>query len=391
MREFIRRAIGKSSKMNQDQLQSLLTLVTEEYEVLDAVLDSFSVGVVICDSFHVIVQSNKAAARILPLDVHDVQDRPAWDCLTDDDVARFVRTAIEGEEGPTAKEFALELSASTRYVAVSVFPLVRSKSVRGTIITAEDITERKAEETRNRRLESLASLTNLAATVAHEIKNPLGSIGIHVQLVRKSLAKDSGGKVPDPVGRYLDVVDEEISRLNKIVVDFLFAVRPINLEFAPLDLNRLVRDLAGFFGEVLSRANIALELDLAEGLPEIQGDDRHLRQMLINLIKNAMAAMLSGGQIRVRTRRDDDFIAVTVEDTGTGIPADLLHKIFEPYFTTKVDGTGLGLTMAYKVVKEHGGDIRVQSEDGKGATLTVKLPVIRRAQKMIGYEETAER
>jgi signal transduction histidine kinase len=132
---------------------------------------------------------------------------------------------------------------------------------------------------------------------------------------------------------------------------------------------------------------MVLTLELGDSLPLIQGDERFLRQMLVNLVKNAMAAMISGGIIRIKTWYSNDFIYMTVEDTGSGIPAELIHKIFEPYFTTKVDGTGLGLTMSYKVVKEHGGDIGVQSEAGKGTCFTITLPVMRKAQRMIEYEE----
>jgi PAS domain S-box len=390
MREFIRRALQKTSRMNGDQMQSLLSLVTEEYELLDAVLDSLGTGILICDSFHILVQNNKAASRILPLEFHDIQDRPVWACIRNPEISAFVQETIEDEETVSAREFLLEEFTGTRYLSISVMPLVRSKSVRGTIISIEDITEKKNEEMRHRRMESLASLTNLAATVAHEIKNPLGSISIYVQLIRKTLEKKDCPENPQ-MSKYLDVVDEEIERLNKIVVDFLFAVRPLKFEFAPLEINGLIRALAEFLGEELKRAEIHLSLDLAVGLPLISGDERFIRQMLINLVKNAMGAMGSGGLIQIRTRQAEDMIVLTVEDTGTGIPEELLHKIFEPYFTTKVDGTGLGLTMTYKVVKEHGGDIRVQSESGKGTCFTITLPVMRRAQKMIEYEEYPEK
>jgi len=386
MREFIRRALQKTSRMNGDQMQSLLSLIAEEYETLDAVLDSLSTGIIVCDSFHIIIQNNKTAARILPFEHHDIQDKPVWECIRDPDLSEFVRQTVESEETVQAQEFMLDELSFTRYLSISIMPLVRSKSVRGTIITVEDITERKAGEVKNRRLESLASLTNLAATVAHEIKNPLGSISIYVQLVRKALVQ-SNTDIPKQVDKYLDVVDEEIERLNKIVVDFLFAVRPLKFEFAPIDINTVVTSLAEFLGEEMNQAGIVLTMELGSSLPLIQGDERFLRQMLVNLVKNAMAAVISGGIIRIKTWYSNDIIYLTVEDTGSGIPDELIHKIFEPYFTTKVDGTGLGLTMSYKVVKEHGGDIRVQSEAGKGTCFTITLPVMRKAQRMIEYEE----
>ncbi len=386
MREFIRRALQKTSRMNSEQLQSLLSLITEEYELLDAVLDSLGTGILICDSFHILVQHNKAAARILPFEFHDVQERPVWACVRENEIAAFIQQTIENEDSATAREFGVEEFSGTRFLSISVMPLVRSKSVRGTIITIEDVTWKKNEELRNRRLESLASLTNLAATVAHEIKNPLGSISIYVQLLRKSLARIPDG-TPEELVQYLDIIDEEIERLNRIVVDFLFAVRPLKFEFTSLDLNLIIQSLAAFMSEELSHASVTLILDLAQSLPHIQGDDRFLRQMLINLIQNSLAAMPTGGTISIATSQTDDVITLTVSDTGTGIPADVIDRIFEPYFTTKADGTGLGLAMAYKVVKEHGGDIYVQSEVGKGTCFRITLPAVRKALKMIEYEE----
>ncbi len=386
MREFIRRALQKTSRMNSEQLQSLLSLITEEYELLDAVLDSLGTGILICDSFHILVQHNKAAARILPFEFHDVQERPVWVCVRESEIAAIIQQTIENEDSATTREFGVEEFSGTRFLSISVMPLVRSKSVRGTIITIEDVTWKKNEELRNRRLESLASLTNLAATVAHEIKNPLGSISIYVQLLRKSLARIPDG-TPEELAQYLDIIDEEIERLNRIVVDFLFAVRPLKFEFTSLDLNLIIQSLAAFMSEELSHASVTLILDLAQSLPHIQGDDRFLRQMLINLIQNSLAAMPTGGTISIATSQTDDVITLTVSDTGTGIPADVIDRIFEPYFTTKADGTGLGLAMAYKVVKEHGGDIYVQSEVGKGTCFRITLPAVRKALKMIEYEE----
>lgn len=387
MREFIKRALQKTSRMNGEQIQSLLSLVTEEYETLDSVLDSISTGVLVCDSFHIVTQNNKASARILPLEYHDMQEKPVWACIRDPDLSAFLRETIENEETVQAQEFLLDQLTGSRFLNVGVMPLVRSKSVCGTIITIEDVTDRKTEEMKTRRLESLASLTNLAATVAHEIKNPLGSIGIYVQLIRKALNAGYDGEKKPQVSKYLDIVDEEIERLNKIVVDFLFAVRPLTFEFAPLDVNAVVTASADFFGEELRSQGMTLTLDLENPLPLIKGDERFIRQMLINLFKNAMSAMISGGVIHVRTWSANDVVFLSVEDTGSGIPPDMLLKVFEPYFTTKVDGTGLGLTMTYKVVKEHGGDIRVQSEVGKGTCFTISLPVMRKAQRLIEFGE----
>lgn len=370
------RALRKLQRMNDSQLRSFIQLIADDYALFDAMMDSLANGVIILDSNHVIVKTNRAASRILGIPLSENPERPLWLSISDTKLADFIHTVIQNEEVRTAEEFVIVTDEGNQYIELSVLPLVKEKKVRGTIITVEDITLRKRAEINNRRLENLASLTNLAAAVAHEIKNPLAAISIHVQLLRKNF-KACNVDIDKKAQKHLDVVEEEIERLNKIVVDFLFAVRPLRCEFAPLKLNTLIRSLFTTFQEEFSAAGISIILQLDEELPVIQADERFLRQALMNILTNAKAAMMpAGGELSIITCFDEGNVYITIADTGKGIPPDVLHKIFEPYFTTKPDGSGLGLTMTYKVIKEHGGDIQVHSESGKGTRFTLMLPVI---------------
>ena len=370
------RALRKLQRMNDSQLRSFIQLIADDYALFDAMMDSLANGVIILDSNHVIVKTNRAASRILGIPLSENPERPLWLSISDTKLADFIYTVIQNEEVRTAEEFVIVTDEGNQYIELSVLPLVKEKKVRGTIITIEDITQRKRAEINNRRLENLASLTNLAAAVAHEIKNPLAAISIHVQLLRKNF-KACNVDIDKKAQKHLDVVEEEIERLNKIVVDFLFAVRPLRCEFAPLKLNTLIRSLFTTFQEEFSAAGISIILQLDEELPVIQADERFLRQALMNILTNAKAAMMpAGGELSIITCFDEGNVYITIADTGKGIPPDVLHKIFEPYFTTKPDGSGLGLTMTYKVIKEHGGDIQVHSESGKGTRFTLMLPVI---------------
>ena len=191
--------------------------------------------------------------------------------------------------------------------------------------------------------------------------------------------------------KHLDVVEEEIERLNKIVVDFLFAVRPLQCEFAPVNINRLIENLITTFQEDFSAAGISLVFQLDGQLPIIQADERFLRQALMNILTNAKAAMMpAGGELGITTRFDQERVYIIITDTGKGIPPDILHKIFEPYFTTKPNGSGLGLTMTYKVIKEHGGDIQVHAEDGSGTRFTLILPITRSEKPLLLEAHTAQ-
>jgi signal transduction histidine kinase len=284
------------------------------------------------------------------------------------------------------REFGLESKGATRLIAVSVSTLVSQGKIEGAIVHMEDITEKRRRDAQLRRAESLASLTTLAAGVAHEIKNPLGSISIHIQLIRKAL--QGKGKVPTAfLERHLGVVNEEIDRLNKIVVDFLFAVRPMDVQLRDGDPGELVASIADFIRPEAERAGVMVELSAAEGLPRVALDERLMKQALLNLVKNALAAMPGGGKLRLAALRVEDEVRLTVEDSGVGISEEDLPKIFEPYFTTKENGTGLGLTITFKIVREHDGEITVTSRPGQGSCFTISLPVPQKEKRLLPYDE----
>lgn len=224
MRKFIERALAKLNKLDSDQIHALMYDLAYEHERLNGVLDSLSDGIMVADVENNLIMFNKAAERLVPFAGSDGYDRPIWESITDDEISRFVEQTLETQESIRDREFALDWSGMTRLLAFSITPLVRDGQIHGTIIHVEDVSERRGREARLRRAESLASLTTLAAGVAHEIKNPLGSISIHMQLIQKALSRIDAEEVEQIEG-YVDVVNEEVERLNRIVVDFLFAVR----------------------------------------------------------------------------------------------------------------------------------------------------------------------
>jgi signal transduction histidine kinase len=261
---------------------------------------------------------------------------------------------------------------------------VQDKKITGSIIYMEDITEKRIGETRLRRAENLASLTTLAAGVAHEIKNPLASISIHFQLLKKSLAKNKfSDKKTD---KYFNVIKEEVDRLNKIVVDFLFAVRPVNLELREGDINKIIAQMMEFIDVEMQQSKILCLLELDENTPKILMDERLMKQALLNLVKNAQTAMPRGGVITIATKYIENEIRISVCDTGKGIKIENLAKIFEPYFTTTETGTGLGLTQVYKIIREHQGEITVDSAPDGGTEFKITLPVPQKKMRMIAFK-----
>lgn len=388
MSRFVKKALEKSARLDKPQLEALLAQVVDEHELYEASLHSLPSGVVVLDPGHRVLFHNRAAERLLPfVPGFDTIEKPLWTLLRDPDVAGFLRQALETEQTSLTREFVLDSAAGPRVLSFGLMPLVLEGRIQGTMFLVQDVTERKSRESRLRRAESLASLTTLAAGVAHEIKNPLGSMGIHIQLIQRAL---KAGKIDKAaLGHDLDVINEEINRLNGIVVDFLFAVRPMDTTLVLGSLNKTVSDLVEFLEPELEQARIRIILDLTENGDTVLMDERFLKQALLNLVKNSMHAMEGGGTIRFTTRVKPDGVIFKLTDTGAGIPEHLLEKIFEPYFTTKDFGSGLGLTLVYKIVKEHGADIQVDSKIGQGTTVTIAFPPPQRTPALLDFKGEA--
>lgn len=387
MRKFIQKALEKIDKLDSQQIQKLVSDLAQENERLEVVLESMTDGIMVTDSENRLVLYNKSAERLLPfVTVPEVYERKVWSVIADMEISDFVKSVLEHQETVRDREFSIRMGGEIRTLSCSVLPLVRNGKIQGNLFHIEDVTEKRAKEIRLRRAESLASLTTLAAGVAHEIKNPLGAIGIHIQLIRKALqGKGRVGK--RTLMKHLDVVIEEVERLNKIVVDFLFAVRPMDSRLELRDLNGILLDVVKFIEVETAQGDVKLNVELAEGLPKLQLDEKYIKQAVLNLVKNALSAMPEGGVLTIRTERKGDYVRLQVADTGIGIPPEHMDKIFDPYFTTKEFGSGLGLTIVYKIVKEHQGEITVDSELNKGTTFTIKFPIPQPERQLIDYKQ----
>ena len=386
MKKFIERALERLPKLDYGRIRSLIQDVVSENELLEIVLESMTDGVVVLDSNHSIILKNRSADILLPFSTGDTQEKRIWQVLSDREIGGFFRNSLENQERISDKQFTLGDSGGLRILSCSIMPLVKNGGILGNLIHIEDVTERRGKEARLRRAESLAALTTLAAGVAHEIKNPLGSIGIHIQLIQKEISTE---KKPDKetIGKYLDIVMEEVERLNGIVVDFLFAVRPMNTDLVRKDLNQLVQDTIEFVKFEVSDANVGIEENYTKRMPDLDLDEKYIKQALLNIIKNAISAMPEGGTLSVDTVIDGSDVLLKIGDTGVGIAEENIAKVFEPYFTTKEFGSGLGLTVVYKIIREHGGEVSLTSIEGKGTNFTLSFPIPESERRLIVWEE----
>lgn len=384
MRNFITRALEKLEKLDSEQVYKLIYDIADENERLEVVLQSIPDGILVGDWENRTVLANKAAERLLQLKKQESGEELVWEIIGDRDMRSFIRRSIENDEKVRDKEFTLDIHGSRKILFISIIPQVQNGQIRGNLILATDVTEKRKREARLRRAESLAGLTTLAAGVAHEIKNPLGSMSIHIQLIQKALS-DKKADISQ-IKNHLEIIDEEINRLNGIVVDFLFAVRPMDTKFEERDVNEIIEEVLELVKVECEQTNISCRENLGENLPKVLIDEKYMKQAFLNCIKNAIAAMPEGGKFTIASEVRGDMVAVDFTDTGTGIDDAIIEKIFEPYFTTKDFGSGLGLTVVYKIIKEHMGDISVKSKKNEGTTFTLLIPIPQKEQRLLSWE-----
>jgi signal transduction histidine kinase len=270
-----------------------------------------------------------------------------------------------------------------------VVPLMSDdgEQTEGNAVILRDTTESRKSAAETLESERFSALTLLAAGVAHEIGNPLNSLHIHLQLLERR-ARKLPGKARGEIEAGVRVAREEVNRLDHIITQFLRAIRPQPIQTRLEDLNALVRESVEFLKPEINNRNILVELECDQDLPLAQVDRDQIKQAFYNVIRNSFQAMKSGGILRIRTGTDDAHSFIEFADTGGGISVDDMGRIFQPYFTTKSSGTGLGLLIVRRIVRAHGGEISIESTEGKGLVLTIRLPHL---DRRVRFLESGER
>jgi len=386
MTNFILQSLKKFDKLTTEQARNIFAYTIDELSRLESVLESLNVGLLVCDEKHKLLLSNKRAQAILRINEFADDGVEVWNLIKDAKLSAFIEHILKSGDKVLGHEieFLRGQDAMPGILSLKILPLVREHRVTGSLIVADDVTERKKDAQKLHRIESLEILATLAAGIAHEIKNPLAAISIQIQLLKKHLGRakekyDEQNIVPlysyGDLTKRLNIVTEEIDRLNRIVVDFLFAVRPMYMNFAKGNINKIINDTMSLLDLELKEKKIETILSLYEPMPLVDFDERFMKQALLNIINNAMEAMKNGGSLAITTQITEHDLVITISDTGCGISENNKSKIFEPYFTTKDTGTGLGLSLVFRIVREHSGEINVFSKEGEGAAFVITLPV----------------
>ncbi len=388
--ETIDRLLGlESSKIGyysdvKQKIQELeaanLNLRTKQSE-LQAVFDAIGDGVAIFDANGCIQHRNHVCPRLFPMETMVGSScrwlfHPERDHHTPDDCV--VEGALQGQSRHLA--FTTSEQGNVRYFEASATPIDDPHGNHRALVFLREVTERRLQELQLMQSEKMACMGLLAAGVAHEINNPLTSVAGYAEALTRRFREDTE-LASDPrmevFQRYLDVIIRESYRCKGIINSLLSFSRKSDGSIGLVDVNDVVREVLDLVRPKAISERVEIEEHLAADLPPVKGDAAGLRQVFMNLVMNALQAIEGAGWIILSSFTDDDLIAVQVRDSGCGIPQSLLDQIWDPFFTTKGvgQGVGLGLAVTYNIIHRHGGDISVESREHEGTCFTVRLPV----------------
>ena len=405
---FLEKLIERLGRIGPEDVQNYFLRLAQEKGFLETVFNAIQEGIIVTDSKSRITYLNDAACGLFGLEASEAIGKRLderiggldWESLTrsggpvshDMEIfypqSRFINFYVVPlmmeQREPTVVRGGLSAVALAK-----AEPITATAEEVGHVIILRDITESRRNAQQTIESERLNALRLLAAGVAHEIGNPLNSLHIHLQLMERSVQKLADGEKAE-LEQSIDVARSEVNRLDSIVTQFLKAVRPSRPQLRPENVNTIVEEAVRFFAPELQDRRIIVEQELRSDLPLLQLDRDQMKQAFYNVIKNSVEAMHRHGTLRIRTDLADTHVIVRFVDTGGGMSAENLSHVFEPYFTTKTSGSGLGLLIVRRIVREHGGELSIESSQGEGLTLTIRLPFVDKRIRMLEAGEARD-
>jgi PAS domain S-box-containing protein len=372
-RGFLDKLIERIALVQPGQVQNYLVEIAREKGFLETIFNAILEGVIVTDPKGRVIYLNRSACGFFGIEAETSLGRPL------EDVVRGLDWAQLGGPGDEVISRDLEVFyPENRLLNFYIVPLLSDeldgeRETVGRAIILRDITQTRRATQETIESERFSALTMLAAGVAHEIGNPLNSLDIHLQLMQRQVQK-LPVKARAELEKSVSVARGEVSRLDHIITQFLRAIRPQPLEVQPESINAIVEESLAFLKAEIDDRDVLLETELDKNLPVLEIDRGQIKQAFYNIVRNAFQAMKTGGILRIRTWADETHVNISFADTGGGIPPENISRIFEPYFTTKSGGSGLGLLIVRRIVRAHGGEVALESAPGRGLTFVVRLP-----------------
>ncbi len=369
VKRFFDKVAQHLDKLDADSVRGQFKGLADKFAFLDAVLDAMGEGVIAVTAKGVLIYANPAAEKLAHFDFAAARGKMLTQILPGWDFAGLIET----DDDTWARAISREMEITypeRRLLEVQSHPCGHT-----TVLLLRDVTLAHAREADRVESGRIEAIQQLASGVAHEIGNPLNALSLNLDLLARSLRKE-----PDPERRArllsdIETAKREVQRIDTINRSFLKALRPIKPHLRP---GSVAEPLTATLKELQPRfedRRIRTVVDLPHALPPILLDADQIGQVFFNLVKNALEAMKDGGELAITVVCADEYVEIAFRDTGVGIPAAELSRIFEPYHTTKgKDGNGLGLMICRRIVRAHGGEIDVESKEGEGTRFIVRLP-----------------
>ena len=351
-----------------EEAKNILSSILNEKGFLESVFDSLKEGVLILDENGKITYANHSSTQLLgfkkkELKNHYIQSiiRGSWETFLHSN-----RTANRDIELPHLKNSILNIYIS---------PLEKEKKKAGTMILIRNLQKNQENESQTSRQEKLNSLSLLSAGLAHEIGNPLNSLNIHMQLMRREIDSLQENETSKILKNNLVIAEKEIQRLDEILQRFLHSTRPKFLQRKTISLRDTFFEVSSLLKAELEKQNIKLSFKIPKDDPLfIEADKGYIEQILINILKNSYQAIKKQGIIEIELQNLKYRIGILIKDNGKGINPEMMNRLFEPYCSNKKKGTGLGLFIVRRLVHEHGGEITIESQENKGCLVRIYLP-----------------
>lgn len=370
---FLDKLIGRLDRIDPDSLQAQFLRLAREKGFLETIFHAVREGIIVVNRDARIVFANAAAARLLGFDLESAVGQPIARYLREPDW----RSMLASDESAWSQVVSREVEISYpehRFLAFYVMPLnATDAAMDGAAIILRDITAERETEAKTIESERIHAITLLAAGVAHEIGNPLNSLNIHLQLIERELAS-LPAEQRENLKELVDVSRREVLRLDQIISQFLRAIRPARPNFEKTSIPRVLDETLRFLQHEIHDRDVLVEVVKPDGLPDILADPNQIKQVFFNIIRNALQAMPNGGMLKITLRETERHLAISFRDSGPGISPENISHVFEPFHSSKTDGTGLGLMIVQRIVRDHGGQIEIHSEPNKGTTFTIYLP-----------------